>query len=68
MVQGTSLLLDNPLRDFVHSADLVTEVLHILLHERELFWPAPQASYRVGYCSYGLPHPAQEARTLFPVR
>lgn len=64
----TSLLLDDPLSDFVHRADLVAELLHIVLHHGELLRAAPQAPYRVGDGPHRLSHPAQEAWTLSPVR
>lgn len=65
---STSLLLDDPLGDFVHGADLDAEVLHVLLHEAELLRPALQASHRAGHGPHRLPQAAQEARALLLVR
>lgn len=65
--KSTSLFLDDPLSDFVHRADLVTELLHIVLHHGESLRAAPQASYGVGYGPHRLSHSAQEAWTLSPV-
>lgn len=67
-VNGTSLFFGDPLGDFVHRADLTAELFHVVVHQCELFRSALQASYRGGHGPHRLPHPAQEAGTLLPVR
>lgn len=65
---STSPLFGDPLGDFVHGADLTAEFFQVVVHQRKLFGPALQAPNGAGHGPHCLPHPAQEAGTLFPVR